>query len=103
VAAAMLELKKFNYEFIYRNPAFKPDFDKIHICYTRLFEHYLDQLREGSDTGQSILHSMTEEYVHNQTPAAMVRDYISGMTDDFFLRQSRAIGCEIPERTCLPN
>ena len=106
VAAAMLELKKFNYERIYRNPAFKPDYEKIHICYARLFEHYLEQLEKdsaGSDVGQSIIDSMTEEYLHNQTPAAMVRDYIAGMTDDFFLRQARDIGCDIPERTCLPN
>ena len=103
MAEALLELKKFNYDRIYRNPAFKPEFDKIHICYARLFEHYFDQLAEESDAGQSILDSMTEEYVHNQTPAAMVRDYIAGMTDDFFLRQARGIGCDIPERTCLPN
>lgn len=104
VAEAMLELKKFNYERIYRNPAFKPDYDKIHICYTRLFEHYLEQLdRPDSSEGQNILGSMTEQYLDNHTPAAKVRDYIAGMTDDFFLRQARAIGCDIPERTCLPN
>ena len=45
------------------------------------------------------MESMTEEYLHNQTPAAMVRDYIAGMTDDFFLRQASSIGCDIPERT----
>jgi dGTPase len=105
-AEAMLKLKKFNYERIYRNPAFKPDFDKIHICYSRLFEYYLDQLGKdggGSVVGQSIIDAMTEEYLQNQTPAAMVRDYIAGMTDDFFLRQARAIGCDVPERTCLPE
>lgn len=106
VAEAMRVLKKFNYERIYRNPAFKPDYDKIHICYARLFEHYLRQLEKdsaGSDVGQSIMDSMTKDYLHNQTPAAMVRDYIAGMTDDFFLRRAKAIGCDIPERTCLPG
>ena len=102
----MLELKKFNYERIYRNPAFKPDFAKIHLCYEQLFEHYLRQLehdRDGSEVGRSFLHSMKEEYLMTHSPAAIVRDYIAGMTDDFFLRQARAIGCDIPERTCLPN
>ena len=106
VSEAMLELKKFNYERIYRNPAFKPDFDKIHICYTRLFEHYLEQLEKdgrGSEVGKSIIGSMSEEYLNTQSEAAMVRDYLAGMTDDFFLRQAQAIGCEIPEKTCLPN
>jgi dGTPase len=106
MADALLELKKFNYERIYRNPAFKPEFDKIHLCYARLFEYYLEQLEKdskGSEVGRNILHSMTDEYLHAHSPAAMVRDYIAGMTDDFFLRRARAIGCDIPERACLPN
>jgi dGTPase len=28
----------------------------------------------------------------------MVRDYVAGMTDDFFLAQAAAIGCTIPEK-----
>ncbi|GAB4334586.1 MAG: deoxyguanosinetriphosphate triphosphohydrolase [Desulfobulbaceae bacterium] len=106
VAEAMLELKKFNYERIYRNPAFKPDFDRIHTCYERLFEHYLAMLNEdpeGKGPGESIVRGMSEEYLASHAPAAMVRDYIAGMTDDFFLRQAAAIGCEVPERTCLPG
>ena len=106
VAESMLDLKKFNYERIYRNPAFKPDFAKIHLCYERLFEHYLRQLKDdskGSEVGRSFLHSMREEYLASHPPAAVVRDYIAGMTDDFFLRQAKAIGCTIPERTCLPG
>lgn len=106
VAESMLELKKFNYERIYRNPAFKPDFEKIHLCYEQLFEHYMQQLeydRDGSEVGRSFLHSMKEEYLSTHSPAAIVRDYIAGMTDDFFLRQAKAIGCDIPERKCLPN
>lgn len=106
VAEAMLLLKKFNYERIYQNPAFKPDFDKIHACYTSLFEHYLGQLEKEtveSDVGKSILVSMSEDYFQKQSTAAMVRDYLAGMTDDFFLRQAKSIGCDIPERLCLPS
>ncbi|MGW8161954.1 MAG: deoxyguanosinetriphosphate triphosphohydrolase family protein, partial [Desulfobulbales bacterium] len=86
VAESMLELKKFNYERIYRNPAFKPDFDKIHTCYEKLFDHYLHQLEmDGSSNefGRSLLSSMTEEYLAHHPPAAIVRDYMAGMTDDF--------------------
>ena len=98
VAAAMLEMKKFNYERIYRNPAFKPDFARIHACYEQLFAHYLEQLARGG----GFLESMAAAYREAHPPAAMVRDYLAGMTDDFFLRQARAIGCIVPERTCLP-
>ncbi|VAW40345.1 Deoxyguanosinetriphosphate triphosphohydrolase [hydrothermal vent metagenome] len=106
VAAQLLLLKQFNYNYIYRNPAFKPDFDRIHKCYELLFDHYLRELehdRAGSEVGRSFLNSMAEEYLQRHPPAAVVRDYIAGMTDDFFLRQARAIGCDIPERTCIPK
>jgi dGTPase len=106
VAEAMFDLKKFNYDRIYRNPAFKPDFDKIHRCYEELFGHYLRQLEgagSGSEAGRDFLQSMPGEYLASHPPAAVVRDYIAGMTDDFFLRQARSIGCDIPERTCLPG
>ena len=53
--------------------------------------------------GRDIVGSMSEEYIHAQSVVAMVRDYLAGMTDDFFLRQARNIGCDIPERTCLPS
>jgi dGTPase len=105
-AEAMLELKKFNYERIYRNPAFKPDYDRIHACYEQLFAHYLEQAeqdRAAGRAGRSFLQTMKTEYLANNPPAAIVRDYIAGMTDDYFLRQARAIGCEVPERTCLPR
>ena len=106
IAHALLELKIFNYERIYRNPAFKPDFDRIHTCYQQLFEHYLGQMTRdpaASEVGRSFLHSMAPSYIENHPPAAVVRDYLAGMTDDFFLRQARQLGCDVPERTCVTN
>ena len=102
VAIAMLEMKQFNYERIYRNPAFKPDFARIHVCYERLFAHYLRQLDLPPEDGGGLLDSMAPDYLRDLPPAAIVRDYLAGMTDDFFLRQARAIGCDVPEKTCLP-
>ncbi len=105
-AALLLELKRFNYRRIYRNPAFKPDFERIHLCYQRLFSHYLEQLAHdpaGSDPGRSFLHAMSDHYVQTHPAAAIVRDYIAGMTDEFFLRQAKRLGCDIPRRICLPN
>lgn len=101
-AAAMLEMKKFNYERIYRNPAFKPDFARIHVCYERLFDHYLEQLAQPGAAGTGFPETMSEEYRTGHPPAAIVRDYLAGMTDDFFLRQAKSIGCDVPEKTCLP-
>ena len=106
IAALLLALKTFNYERIYKNPAFKPDFKRIHICYEQLFGYYMSQPAydpAGSEVGRSFLNSMSDTYINNHPPAAIVRDYLAGMTDDFFLRQARVLGCDIPERTCVAN
>ena len=106
ISDLLLELKRFNYERIYQNPAFKPDFVLIRTCYRALFEHFMEVI-EGEatvkrrDTG--FLSTMTEEYFDAHPPAAVIRDYIAGMTDDFFLGQAKLLGCTLPERTCLPN
>lgn len=106
VAEQLLELKKFNYERIYRNPAFKPDYVLIRACYRSLFEHFMELLDGGSVVNNNtteFLSTMSEEYLNTHPPAAVIRDYLSGMTDDFFLSQARKIGCATPERTCIPN
>ncbi|MCL2791034.1 MAG: dNTP triphosphohydrolase [Desulfobulbus sp.] len=105
VAAALRQLKSFNYRRIYANPAFKPDFARIHECYERLFAHYLDLAHraERGENDRSFLTSMSPAYLVAHGPAAMVRDYLAGMTDAYFLRQAEAIGCAIPERLCLPK
>ncbi|WLE98607.1 MAG: HD domain-containing protein [Candidatus Electrothrix communis] len=106
IGATLLELKKFNYERIYRNPLFKPDFKRIHSCYEKLFSFYLDQLARKlspKKSDQFFWHSMSETYLNNHAPAALVRDYLAGMTDKFFLHQAERLGCDVPERKCIVN
>ncbi|MCI5210861.1 MAG: hypothetical protein D3910_19215 [Candidatus Electrothrix sp. ATG2] len=106
IGSALLELKKFNYERIYRNPLFKPDFKRIHSCYEELFSFYLGQLAQESLPKKSDLpfwHSMSDNYLNNHAPAAIVRDYLAGMTDKFFLHQAKRLGCDIPEKKCIIN
>jgi dGTPase len=105
VGQALKQLKAFNYQRIYTNPDFKPDFDKIHRCYEQLFGHCLERAAQtgAGEPERGFLRSMPPAYAATHSPAAMVRDYLAGMTDAYFLRQAAAIGCEIPERICLPN
>ncbi len=105
VAELLLELKKFNYERIYRNPKLKPDFAKIHRCYENLFDFFLEQTKtkkckESGEVALKFSENMTDEYVNAHSPAARVRDYLAGMTDDFFLNQARAIGSDVPRPQC---
>jgi dGTPase len=105
-ASLLAALKSFNYQRIYRNPVFKPDFKRIHSCYEQLFDWYLDRIKtagQASDREHIFLRAMSEKYLQNHPPAAIVRDYLAGMTDDFFLRQAEQLGCDIPERTCVVN
>lgn len=105
VGLALQQLKVFNYQRIYTNPAFKPDFVKIHRCYEQLFAYYLERAeKSGLEVAErGFLSSMPPSYLETHSSAAQVRDYLAGMTDAYFLRQAARIGCEVPERICLPN
>lgn len=93
------QLKQFNYSFIYLHPETKQNLPLIKNCYQCLFSHYLDYLKTGKTTDSiDIMTDMDPDYLATHSPAAMVCDYIAGMTDDFFLKQATAIGCEVPQK-----
>lgn len=101
VSESLQELKKFNYSRIYMNPVIKRDFPKIQHCYRVLFETYLDQVVKMETTSEiftEMLDSMGPDYIESQAPAIIARDFIAGMTDDYFLKQAAFYGCPIPEK-----
>lgn len=105
VAASLLQLKAFNYQKIYLAPEMKSNLPLITTCYQRLFDYYLEKLREeDGDTRQTVTAmigaALDDEH---RNPAARVRDFLAGMTDDYFLRQAREIGCVVPEKQVLPR
>ncbi|MDH3359349.1 MAG: phosphohydrolase, partial [Desulfobulbaceae bacterium] len=101
IAQALKKLKQFNYEHIYRNPIIKKDYETISICYRVLFETYLeDMLREKKQSPVFIdfLDDKPANYLEDHVPAALVRDFIAGMTDNYFLKTAAALGCRIPDK-----
>lgn len=99
VSEALRQLKKFNYERIYLNPAIKQGLDRIETCYRRLFSQYLEELSAGTPASPffaEFLSSQSPAYREGTPPAAIVRDFIAGMTDDYFLRQAASCGCQLP-------
>lgn len=100
MAAALAELKSFNYRNIYLAPATKKDYPLIGECYRALFLHYLTHL-DGKEAGKrlqvDLMTDVADRY-DTEPPAAMVRDFIAGMTDDYFLRQAADIGCTVPRK-----
>ncbi len=98
VAAVLKELKDFNYQHIYLAPQTQEYMPQIGSCYRALFEHYLEHLEKGTSKSLAVdlLDDLDRSYTESQPAAARVRDFIAGMTDDYFLRQAELIGCTIP-------
>lgn len=101
VSEALYELKQFNYQKIYLNPKTQRYIPYIKKCYSALFASFLTHLQKNRNRFSAEVDLMTdmgETYRARHTPEAMVRDFIAGMTDDFFLQQAAKIGCEIPQK-----
>lgn len=89
VSMALQELKAFNMERIYLNPKIKKHLDMIRGLFELLFERYLKDLRSGNLSSviySQFLENISEDYLANHSHAEIVRDFIAGMTDQYFLR-----------------
>ncbi|MBW2467451.1 MAG: HD domain-containing protein [Deltaproteobacteria bacterium] len=101
VSKSLKTLKGFNYQNIYTNPAIKKDFTKIQNCYRVLFEAYVEDVEKQnrqSEIYKEKLNTMACDYLESQPAAVKARDFIAGMTDDYFLKEAALHGCEIPEK-----
>ena len=91
VSAALKALKAFNYHRIYMNPVIKKNWAAIKRLYQVLFERFVDDIRHGrkdSPVYANFIDGMAEAYLSAHQPAEIARDFISGMTDQYFLRQA---------------
>jgi dGTPase len=101
VSATLRELKTFNYERIYLAPKTKLQNPLIRDCYRRLFEHYLDCLNSSPrhlSVDVDLMTDINPHYLQKYSSEEKVRDFIAGMTDDYFLKQAKLIGCKVPEK-----
>lgn len=89
VYAALKVLRKFNFERIYLHPRLKVESTKVKVSYRILFEHLLEDLkRQGkmSYLWKKFLHDRSERYLDETPDTQKVIDYISGMTDSYFVK-----------------
>jgi len=87
VSEALHNLKKFNYEYIYRSSKLKVNHERIQKGFKILFDlFYQDVMNEnkGSMIYTEFLSDKSVKYLSETSPALKVRDYISGMTDRYF-------------------
>jgi len=90
VGDALRKLKAFNQEKIYVSEKIKKQTPKIKLMFRLLFQKYIHDLESGnesSDIHREFLEGMSEAYKAETPPAEIVRDFIAGMTDEYFLAQ----------------
>lgn len=89
VFESLLEIRRFNFQHIYIHPRLKVESKKIQRSYRYLFTGLLDDYekhRETSYLAQHYLKNKSEKYIAETSPVQKLIDYISGMTDSFFVR-----------------
>jgi len=90
VSDALKRLKRFNLEHIYMNPKIKKHSGTIKKLFKMLFETYLEDIETENRSSvifTGFLENMSEDYLNNYQKEEIVRDFIAGMTDQYFLRQ----------------
>ncbi len=93
-AEALMRLKKFNRERIYYNRIIKAEGDKIKRLFNIIFEHLLEDIQAGREeipAFAEFMQNMNPPYLDSRAPAEVVRDFIAGMTDEYFLRLGREL------------
>lgn len=90
VYQALFDLKKFNYQNIYQPSTTKTQYMTYERGMRKIYEVYLhDILTENKESiiYQIFLDYQDALYLESTSPKRMVIDFISGMTDDMFLRE----------------
>ena len=101
VSEALKTLKAFNLERIYMNPSIKRHTLKIEQLFVLLFNRYMKDLQINNRESvifKNYLKDMDRRYLDEHRPAEIVRDFIAGMTDRYFLQQ-----CPAPLRPEVEN
>jgi len=94
VADALQVLKEFNYRNIYHNENIVAQKERIMNMYRTVFPRYLEDLR-GRRRDSKIFTDFTDatwisgRYCSGATDEELVRDFIAGMTDRYFLARFR--------------
>ena len=97
VYQAIFDLKEFNYKNIYDKANTKEQLELYNEGMNRLYNKCLEDIKNNntdSDIYKTLLNGMNEEYIKNTNPKRIVIDYISGMTDEYFIDKVNKIMSE---------
>ena len=89
---AIEELKKFNYENIYKKANSKEQLDYYNLIFNEVFKYYLDNINDQANNINTVfLSQMNKEYLQKTNDVRKVIDYIAGMTDDYIIKEYNKI------------
>lgn len=86
---ALKELRQFNFSHIYMDPRLKVESEKIKRSYRVLFTHLFEEYQQKGHSSllwRYYLYNKPSEYVEGNTTARLTIDFISGMTDSYFIK-----------------
>ncbi len=89
ISSVLLELKQFNYKNIYGSNKLKVNHERIERGFYLLFENYLKQLELKDKSNEIFRHFLNyklPDYINITPNKLMVRDFIAGMTDRYFIK-----------------
>jgi len=81
-------LKAFNLELIYMNPKIKQHLGTINNLFEILFEKFLDEFETQNQKSVIFTHflkGMSPDYTDKHSAPEIVRDFLAGMTDQYFI------------------
>ena len=87
---AIFELKKFNYEHIYKYSLTEEKRSYYKTGMNRLFEKYLTDIKNKNKNSEIyivFLNNQCDDYLKNTSDKRKVIDFIAGMTDDYFINK----------------
>ncbi|RPJ78104.1 MAG: HD domain-containing protein [Deltaproteobacteria bacterium] len=88
ISNALKSLKAFNYKNIYLNQRIKKNSKTIEEMFQYLFETSLEDLSNKNRSSliySNFLEDMSESYLESNSHPEIVRDFIAGMTDRYFI------------------
>ena len=98
ISESLKQLKKFNYGAIYKSNKLKINHERIARGFRILFDSFYEDIKKNNKKSlifKDFLNTKTSEYLNNTPTALLVRDYIAGMTDRYFV--------EILKRVVVPD
>jgi len=91
---AIKELKKFNYEYIYDKANSEEEKEYYKEVFNKVFETCLNDVKNNNHNARIFtifLDDMTKDYLDNTSDERKVIDYITGMTDDYIIKEYHLI------------